>query len=58
MYKMVGVAELRLSEWYKERWASYKVPMYMEFRGMLPKSKPEKMLRCEMREGERRKIFE
>jgi long-chain acyl-CoA synthetase len=55
---MVKIAKLRLTEWCKQRLASYKVLTYMEFRGMLPKSKVGKMLRRETREEECRKIFE
>jgi long-chain acyl-CoA synthetase len=36
--------------------ASYKIPQYIEFRNMLLKSKVRKMLRCEMREEERKKL--
>lgn len=58
MYKMVRVAKLRLGEWCKERVAPYKVPQYIQFRDMLPNSKVGKFLRMELREKERRKIFE
>ncbi|MDZ4164606.1 MAG: hypothetical protein U1C55_05725 [Smithellaceae bacterium] len=39
----------------RERLAPYKVPSYIEFRDMLPKSKVGKLLRREIREQERRK---
>jgi long-chain acyl-CoA synthetase len=51
-----GVSSYELSKWCRERLAPYKTPHYIEFRDMLPKSKVGKMLRREMREGERRKI--
>jgi long-chain acyl-CoA synthetase len=51
-----GVSSYELVKWCRERLAPYKVPHYIEFRDMLPKSKVGKMLRREMREGERRKI--
>ena len=35
---------------------SYKVPSYIEFRDMLPKSKVGKLLRREIRDEERRKL--
>jgi long-chain acyl-CoA synthetase len=36
-------------KWCRDRLASYKVPQYIEFRDMLPKSKVGKLLRREMR---------
>ncbi len=51
--KGVGAAEL--IRWCRERLAPYKVPHYIEFRDMLPKSKVGKLLRREIREEERRK---
>jgi long-chain acyl-CoA synthetase len=51
-----GVSSYELIKWCRERLAPYKVPQYIEFRDMLPKSKVGKMLRREMREEERRKI--
>jgi long-chain acyl-CoA synthetase len=36
--------------------APYKVPGYIEFRDMLPKSKVGKLLRREIRDEERRRI--
>ena len=50
-----GVAGTELRKWCKERLAPYKVPHYIEFRDMLPKSKVGKLLRREVREEERRK---
>ncbi len=52
-----GVGGVELIRWCSERLASYKVPGYVEFRDMLPKSKVGKLLRREVRDGERRKIM-
>jgi len=52
--KGVGAAEL--ANWCSDRLASYKVPSYIEFRDMLPKSKVGKLLRREIRDEERRKL--
>jgi long-chain acyl-CoA synthetase len=52
------VSSYELTQWCRDRLASYKVPTYIEFRDMLPKSKVGKMLRREMREEERRKVSE
>jgi long-chain acyl-CoA synthetase len=51
-----GVGGSELTKWCRERLATYKVPQYIEFRDMLPKSKVGKLLRREVREEERRKI--
>jgi long-chain acyl-CoA synthetase len=40
----------------RERLATYKVPHYIEFRDMLPKSKVGKLLRREVRDEERRRL--
>ena len=50
-----GVSGNDLRSWCKERLASYKVPQYIEFRDMLPKSKVGKLLRRSIRDEERRK---
>jgi long-chain acyl-CoA synthetase len=50
-----GVNGHDLKSWCRERLASYKVPHYIEFRDMLPKSKVGKMLRREMRQEELKK---
>lgn len=50
-----GISSYELMKWCRERLAPYKVPHYIEFRDMLPKSKVGKMLRREMRDQERRK---
>jgi long-chain acyl-CoA synthetase len=50
-----GVSGDDLKKWCKERLAPYKVPHYIEFRDMLPKSKVGKLLRRTIRDEERRK---
>jgi len=51
-----GVGAQDLIKWCKERLAPYKIPHYIEFRDMLPKSKVGKLLRREVREEEKRKL--
>ncbi len=51
-----GVGGTDLMKWCRERLASYKLPGYIEFRDMLPKSKVGKLLRREVRDEERRRI--
>jgi long-chain acyl-CoA synthetase len=51
-----GVGGAELTKWCKDHLASYKVPSYIEFRDMLPKSKVGKLLRREIRDEERRKM--
>lgn len=51
-----GVDASELTRWCRERLAPYKIPQYIEFRDMLPKSKVGKLLRREIREEERRRI--
>jgi long-chain acyl-CoA synthetase len=53
-----GVGGVELIKWCTDRLASYKVPGYVEFRDMLPKSKVGKLLRREVRDSELRKITE
>jgi long-chain acyl-CoA synthetase len=50
-----GVGSQDLSAFCRERLAPYKIPQYVEFRDMLPKSKVGKLLRRELRAEERRK---
>jgi long-chain acyl-CoA synthetase len=50
-----GVDASELTKWCRERLAPYKIPQYIEFRDMLPKSKVGKLLRREIRDEERRK---
>jgi long-chain acyl-CoA synthetase len=51
-----GVGGGELIKWCSERLARYKVPSYIEFRDMLPKSKVGKLLRREVRDEERRRL--
>jgi long-chain acyl-CoA synthetase len=51
-----GVDASELLKWCRERLAPYKIPQYIEFRDMLPKSKVGKLLRREIREEERRRL--
>lgn len=51
-----GVGGTELIKWCRERLAAYKVPGYIEFRDMLPKSKVGKLLRREVRDEERRRL--
>ena len=51
-----GVGGTDLIKWCREHLASYKVPGYIEFRDMLPKSKVGKLLRREIRDEERRRL--
>lgn len=51
-----GVSGSALTKWCRDRLAPYKVPQYIEFRDMLPKSKVGKLLRREIRDEERRRI--
>lgn len=48
-----GITGSELIRWCKSRLTSYKVPEYIEFRDMLPKSKVGKYLRRELRREER-----
>ena len=50
-----GVTGYELIRWCKSRLTSYKVPKYIEFRDMLPKSKVGKYLRRELRKEERKR---
>ncbi|MCA1961882.1 MAG: AMP-binding protein [Desulfomonile sp.] len=50
-----GLSSFELINWCRERLAPYKVPHYIEFRDILPRSKVGKMLRREMRAEEQRK---
>jgi long-chain acyl-CoA synthetase len=52
--KGIGPQDLIKLCW--EKLSPYKVPQYIEFRDMLPKSKVGKLLRREMRDEERRKM--
>ena len=51
-----GVGGADLIRWCSQQLSAYKVPSYIEFRDMLPKSKVGKLLRREIRDEERRRI--
>ncbi len=51
-----GVTGSEIISWCKSRLTSYKVPNYIEFRDMLPKSKVGKYLRRELRKEERDRV--
>ena len=51
-----GVGGAELIAWCRERLAAYKIPSYIEFRDMLPKSKVGKLLRREVRDDEVRRM--
>jgi len=51
-----GVGSAELLRWARDRLAPYKIPQYIEFRDMLPKSKVGKLLRREIRDEEKRKL--
>jgi long-chain acyl-CoA synthetase len=50
-----GITGFDLIKWCRKSLVSYKVPQYIEFRDMLPKSKVGKLLRREIRDEERRR---
>lgn len=50
-----GITGYDLIKWCRGQLVAYKVPQYIEFRDMLPKSKVGKLLRREIREEERRR---
>ena len=49
-----GITGYELIKWCRQALVSYKVPQYIEFRDMLPKSKVGKLLRREIRDEEKR----
>ncbi|MEJ2719154.1 MAG: long-chain fatty acid--CoA ligase, partial [Deltaproteobacteria bacterium] len=51
-----GVTGYELIRWCRERIVEYKVPQYIEFRDMLPKSKVGKMLRRDIRTEEQKRL--
>jgi len=51
-----GITGYDLIKWCREKLTPYKVPQYIEFRDMLPKSKVGKLLRREMRSEERKRF--
>jgi len=50
-----GITGYDLITWCRKSMVSYKVPQYIEFRDMLPKSKVGKLLRREIRDEEKRR---
>jgi len=50
-----GITGYELIKWCRESLVAYKVPQYIEFRDMLPKSKVGKLLRREIRSEEQRR---
>jgi long-chain acyl-CoA synthetase len=50
-----GITGYELLKWCRQYLVSYKVPHYIEFRDMLPKSKVGKLLRREIRNEEKRR---
>ncbi|MDA8408629.1 MAG: class I adenylate-forming enzyme family protein [Deltaproteobacteria bacterium] len=51
-----GVAGYELTKFCRDRLPAYKIPQYIEFRDMLPKSKVGKLLRKEIRSEERKRL--
>jgi len=49
-----GITGYELIKWCRASLVSYKIPQYIEFRDMLPKSKVGKLLRREIRDEEKR----
>ncbi|MEE9610167.1 MAG: class I adenylate-forming enzyme family protein [Desulfatiglandales bacterium] len=50
-----GITGYDLIKWCRRKLVSYKIPQYIEFRDMLPKSKVGKLLRREIRSEEKRR---
>jgi long-chain acyl-CoA synthetase len=55
MQDVKGITGTDLIKWCRRTLVAYKVPQYIEFRDMLPKSKVGKLLRREVRDQERRR---
>lgn len=51
-----GITGYELTRWCRQKLIAYKVPQYIEFRDMLPKSKVGKLLRREIRSEERKRL--
>jgi long-chain acyl-CoA synthetase len=51
-----GITGYELTKFCREKLVNYKIPQYIEFRDMLPKSKVGKMLRREVRSGEKKRL--
>lgn len=50
-----GITGYELTKWCRGRMIAYKIPQYIEFRDMLPKSKVGKLLRREIRSEEKKR---
>ena len=50
-----GITGYELTKFCKGKLAQYKIPQYIEFRDMLPKSKVGKLLRREVRSEEKKR---
>jgi long-chain acyl-CoA synthetase len=50
-----GITGYELAKWCRGRMVAYKIPQYIEFRDMLPKSKVGKLLRREIRSEEKKR---
>lgn len=51
-----GITGYELIKWCRGRLIDYKIPQYIEFRDMLPKSKVGKLLRREIRTEEKKRL--
>jgi long-chain acyl-CoA synthetase len=51
-----GITGYDLIKWCRNRLIEYKIPQYIEFRDMLPKSKVGKLLRREIRTEEKKRL--
>jgi len=51
-----GITGFDLIKWCRKSLVAYKIPHYIEFRDMLPKSKVGKLLRREIRDEEKRRV--
>jgi len=51
-----GITGYELTRWCRKRLIAYKVPQYIEFRDMLPKSKVGKLLRRDIRTEEKKRL--
>ncbi|MDQ7781898.1 MAG: AMP-binding protein [Desulfomonilaceae bacterium] len=51
-----GITGYELIRWCRDKLVAYKIPQYIEFRDMLPKSKVGKLLRREIRSEEKKRL--
>jgi long-chain acyl-CoA synthetase len=51
-----GITGYELTKWCRGKLIAYKIPQYIEFRDMLPKSKVGKLLRREIRSEEKKRL--